>query len=75
MIQAYLMLITKPGSESRIASRLMKTKEVKDIEVVYGDYDIVMKVEFGNMEALSNFVTSLRRIKDITRTSTMIAMQ
>jgi DNA-binding Lrp family transcriptional regulator len=75
MIRAYLMLITKPGSESRIAANLIKKKEVKDIEMVYGDYDIVMKVEFPNMDDLSNFVSSLRKVKDITRTSTMIAMQ
>ena len=75
MIRAYLLIITKPGSESKIASKLMATKEVKDIEVVYGDYDIVIKVEFPNMDKLSEFIKKLRAIKDVKNTSTMIAMQ
>ncbi|MBR9679303.1 MAG: Lrp/AsnC family transcriptional regulator [Nanoarchaeota archaeon] len=75
MIRAYLLLITKPGVESRIASKLINIKEVKDIEVVYGDYDIVIKVEFPNMDELSAFIKKLRAIKNIKNTSTMIAMQ
>ena len=75
MIRAYLLVITKPGSESRIANKFLKLPEVKDIEVVYGDYDIVMKVEFSNMDKLSEFVKNLRALKDIKSTSTMIAMQ
>ena len=75
MIRAYLLIITKPGSESRIANKLIRMKEVKDIEVVYGDYDVVVKVEFPHMDKLSEFVKSLRAIKDIKNTSTMIAMQ
>ena len=36
MVEAYLLLITKPGTETEVAESLLKTKGVKEVSVVYG---------------------------------------
>ncbi|MCD6404139.1 MAG: Lrp/AsnC ligand binding domain-containing protein [Nanoarchaeota archaeon] len=76
MVVAYILMVVEPGSESKVAAQLLKKSEVKDAAVVYGEYDIICKVEVDSMEALQNFVISLRKgNKAIRRTTTMIAVR
>jgi DNA-binding Lrp family transcriptional regulator len=72
MVVAYILVIVKPGTEEEVAGRLMKEKVVKDVGIVYGEYDIITKVELPTMEDLQNFILKMRRDKNIERTSTMI---
>lgn len=76
MVVAYVLLIVKPGDESNVAEKLKKKKEVKDVSVVYGEYDIIAKVEMPNMEGLQNFlIKEIRAMDEIERTSTMISLK
>ena len=76
MITAYLAMLVKPGEESTVADKLMKMSEVKDVDVVYGEYDIIAKIKVKDMEALQKFLISkIRSIDEIDRTSTMIAIK
>ncbi len=76
MVTAYVLLIVKPGEESTVAEKLKQMKEVKDISVVYGEYDIVAKVEKESMEELQNFlIKKIRAMDEVERTSTMIALK
>jgi len=72
MVTAYILIVVAPGKENQVASRLLKMSEVKDLGIVYGEYDIIIKVEVPSMEALQNFVLKIRKDKNIDRTSTMI---
>ena len=74
MIRAYILVIVEQGIGSKIAAELIKEKEVKDVEIVYGEYDMVVKVELPSMDALKEFITRMRHHKDIKRTATMIAV-
>ena len=75
MVVAYVLFVVDPGSETKIANTLMKKKNVKDVAVVYGEYDIVAKVEVDSMSGLQDFVIGSRKNKEIKRTTTMIAVQ
>ena len=76
MVVAYVLLIVKPGEESTVAEKLKKMEEVKDISVVYGEYDVVAKVESTDMESLQNFlIKKIRAMDEVERTSTMIALK
>jgi DNA-binding Lrp family transcriptional regulator len=75
MVVAYVLFVVDPGSETKIASGLMKKKEVKDVSVVYGEYDIVAKIDVDSMAELQDFVISSRKSKEIKRTTTMISVQ
>lgn len=76
MVVAYVLLIVKPGEESNVAEKLQKIKEIKDVSVVYGEYDIIAKVEMPNMEGLQNFlIKEIRAMDEIERTSTMISLK
>ena len=76
MVVAYVLLIVKPGEETNVSEKLKGMKEVKDISVVYGEYDIIAKVEMENMEGLQNFlIKEIRAMDEIERTSTMISLK
>jgi len=72
MVTAYILIVVAPGKENQVAGNLLKMSEVKDLGIVYGEYDIIIKVEVPSMEALQNFVLKIRKDKNIERTSTMI---
>ena len=74
MVTAYIMVEVDSGTENDVAAAIKKMDGVKDVGIVYGEYDIVLKVEVGSMEGLQNFVLSLRKEKGIKRTTTMIAV-
>jgi DNA-binding Lrp family transcriptional regulator len=76
MVTAYVLLIVKPGEESTVAERLEKMPEVKDVSVVYGEYDVVAKIEKESMEALQDFlIKKIRAMDEVERTSTMISLK
>jgi len=74
MVTAYIMVEVESGAENEVAKALKKKPGVKDVGVVYGEYDIVLKVEVKAMEGLQAFVLSLRKERGVRRTTTMIAV-
>jgi DNA-binding Lrp family transcriptional regulator len=76
MVVAYVLLIVKPGEEANISEKLKKMKGIVDVSVVYGEYDIIAKIERGSMEDLQNFlIKEIRAMDEIERTSTMISLK
>ena len=76
MVTAYVLLTVKPGEESTVADKLSKMPEVKDVSVVYGEYDVVAKIEKESMEALQDFlIKQVRAMDEVERTSTMISLK
>ena len=41
MVVAYVLLIVKPGEEANVGEKLKGMKGIKDVSVVYGEYDIM----------------------------------
>ncbi|RLI68224.1 Lrp/AsnC family transcriptional regulator [Candidatus Heimdallarchaeota archaeon] len=75
MVVAYILFVVEPGSENKVADKLIKRKGVKDISVVYGEYDLIAKLEVESMSGLQDFVISVRKNSSVKRTTTMIAVQ
>lgn len=71
-----MMLIVRPGTEVKVSDKLNKMEEVKDVSIVYGEFDIIAKVVVDSMDSLQEFMKSkIRKIKEIERTSTMVALK
>lgn len=75
MITAYVFINVKRGGENA-AFELKKFPGVKEVSPVYGEYDVIVKVEKNDMEDLQKFlVEKLRPVNWIEKTSTMITVQ
>jgi DNA-binding Lrp family transcriptional regulator len=68
---AFVFINVKPGKEKEVLEKLRKIKNVTESFGLYGDYDIVVKVESEVKERLQAIVTQqIRSIKNIENTCT-----
>ena len=73
MALAYILITVKNRQESRVAAELVTLKEVDEIHLLYGMYDIIIKVKSKDLDSLNHFtVNELSKIKDIATSATMI---
>jgi anthranilate phosphoribosyltransferase len=75
-VLAYVFLTLKRGGESNVANLLKNMNGVVDVSLLYGEYDLIAKVEKESMEDLQKFLTKeIRTIADVEQTSTMITVK
>jgi DNA-binding Lrp family transcriptional regulator len=68
---AFVFINVKPGKEKAVLEKLRKIKNVAESFELYGDYDIVIKVETEEKERLQAIIMQqVRSISDIGNTST-----
>lgn len=73
MTQAYLLVRSELGSEVDVREKLKLLPEVGEAHIVYGVYNLVVRVEAETPEVLKNMVFSEIRKRDGVRsTLTMI---
>ena len=72
IIKAYFMAIVKRGSEHSVAEQLKKMEGITEALVTYGLWDIVARIETENMQKLDTIITEIRKITEITQTSTLV---
>jgi len=71
-VKAYIVATVKRGTEHMVAEKIRKMKEVTEVLVTYGLWDIVARIEAKSLEHLDKIVTDIRQIAEIEQTSTLI---
>ena len=71
-MKAYFMAIVKRGSEHEVAEKLRKMEDITEVLVTYGLWDIVARIETENLQKLDMIITEIRKIQEITQTSTLV---
>ncbi|MBD3206337.1 Lrp/AsnC family transcriptional regulator [Candidatus Bathyarchaeota archaeon] len=75
MLTAYIMMNAELGSEKEVMDRIESYPEVIESYILYGVYDILVKVRVNNREELSRLVTrKIRGKDDIKNTITFIVI-
>ena len=73
-VLAYVFLTVRKGGEANVAEKIKNLKGVIDVSELYGEYDIIAKIQKKDMEDLQKFLTTeLRSINGVEQSSTMIA--
>lgn len=76
MIKAYVLLRIKPGMDRNVLNKVKQLNQVKGVETVYGEYDMLIKVEIERLEALDSFIfDTIRTIKGVEGSTTLITME
>lgn len=74
MVTAYVLIATSIGEEKVVAEALAKMKEVEFADILYGEWDIIIRVKVESLTELDAFLTQrIRQMKNIKLTSTLIA--
>ncbi len=76
MIKAYILMRIKPGMDRSVLQTVKDLKQVKDVETVYGAYDLLMKIVVETMNDLDAFIFDIARgIQGVERTTTLITIE
>jgi DNA-binding Lrp family transcriptional regulator len=73
-IVAYILLITDSVNTEEIFNKLKSMEQVKEVHIIYGDYDIIFKVKVKNLAELSSFTMDIRKNFNIKSSSTLITL-
>ena len=72
-VLAYVLVTMKSGSEKDVLKEVSSFDEVLEVDLMYGEYDAIVKVRVGELSQLDKFLTDkLRALPDIFLTTTMI---
>ncbi|KHO45937.1 MAG: AsnC family transcriptional regulator [archaeon GW2011_AR3] len=70
---AYVLIALKHSDEKKIQTQLQKHKEVMDVHILFGEWDIMAKVNVSSPEELGTFVMEkIRSLSEVKLTSTLI---
>ena len=70
---AYILINAELGKESQVLEKLKALPELRESYMIYGAYDIIIKVEAETMDELKETVLPrIRVMKNVRSTLTMI---
>ena len=73
MVLAYVLITIQSGSEKEVLEKVSSFKEALDVDLVYGEYDAIVKVQVKELSDLEKFLSEkLRALPNIFLTTTMI---
>ncbi|MEM1623434.1 MAG: Lrp/AsnC ligand binding domain-containing protein [Sulfolobales archaeon] len=73
---AIVLLNTDIGSEDEVLEQLSRIDGVVEASVVYGVYDVVVKVRAKTIEELKEIITNrIRKLSKVKSTLTMIVVE
>ncbi len=71
-VKAYLVANVKQGAEHKVAQKIREMKEVTEVLVTYGLWDLIVRIEAETLGHLDKIITDIRQIEEIKQTSTLI---
>ena len=72
-VKAYVLINVKGGTEFDLFEELSKIPNLMEISLVWGLFDLILKIEADNAKALDNLVTEeIRKFPNISSTMTML---
>lgn len=73
MVLAYILLTTRGADVSEVARRVIDLEEVSNAHVIYGEYDMIVRVKTNNLDHLRDFtLNKLQKINGVDTTTTLI---
>jgi len=76
MVEAFVLVRVKPGSEIIVRDELESLSQNKEVYMLYGEWDFLVKVKENNLKKLKDFIVSkIRTIEGVLDTSTLIVAE
>jgi DNA-binding Lrp family transcriptional regulator len=72
MLKAYLLIVCEVGLERDVEETIRSMANVTDVDTVYGEYDLIVRIEVNDIKQLDKVVSEIRRVKGVLRTMTLL---
>jgi len=69
------MINVELGKEEAVRKELTKLKEIRELLHLFGEYDFIAIIETDGLKALNDVVDTVRTIKGVTATKTIIGAE
>ncbi len=69
----YVLVVTEVGKEHEVVQELLNVDGVVEAQTVYGEFDILCKVDCKDLKSLDSAITKVRKISSVIRTMTLIS--
>ena len=71
MVEAYVLIQTEIAKQTQVAAELGRIPGVGTADVLTGPYDVIVRVEAADVDALGKLVvTKIQAVEGVTRTLT-----
>ena len=75
MAIAYVLIISAPQKDHQIYLELKRIKEVAEVYPLFGDYDLIAKIENDNVESIGRLVLyKVGAIPGVVHTETLTVL-
>jgi len=72
MVTGFILIKAAPASEHQVYNKLAKVKEIEELHPLFGEYDLIAKIEAENYEKLGQIIISkIRSIEGVIDTKTL----
>jgi DNA-binding Lrp family transcriptional regulator len=76
MIVGFVLIKTSPAVEHLVYNNLLKSKKLIDLHPLFGEYDLIAKIEAEDFEKLGEIiVNNIRSLKGVIDTKTLTGMR
>ena len=76
MAVGFVLISTAPAKEHEVYNELLKVKEITELHPLFGEYDLIAKIEAGDFNVLGQVVVDhIRTIAGVIDTKTLTGMK
>ncbi|MFL2972354.1 MAG: Lrp/AsnC family transcriptional regulator [Candidatus Poseidoniales archaeon] len=73
---AWILISCEPGRERDVYLQLLDMPVVSEVSVVYGELDLVARIDFESEKDMSRtLIEDMRHVEGIRKTETLIAVE
>lgn len=70
---AYILGVSQMGKEKEVLEKCVMVKDVKEGTVVFGEYDLIIKIVTDDVNKLRKRVEEIRKIEGLLKTTTLVS--
>ncbi|MDP6212783.1 MAG: Lrp/AsnC ligand binding domain-containing protein [Candidatus Thalassarchaeaceae archaeon] len=73
---AWILISCDPGRERDVYLQLLEMSAVSEVSVVYGELDLVARIDFESEKEMSRtLIEEMRHVEGVRKTETLIAVE
>lgn len=73
---AWILISCEPGRERDVYLQLLEMPAVSEVSVVYGELDLVARIDFESEKEMSRtLIEEMRHVEGVRKTETLIAVE
>lgn len=76
MATGFVLISVEPGAEREVFKEVVKLEEVADVHLLFGEYDLIVRVEADSFDLIGEIVVNkLRKVPGVLSTKTLARIQ